>query len=39
MAGGREETSDITNAGFIGKPINTRTFSNEIINYLKYVSI
>ena len=27
---GRAELSDITNSGFIGKPINTRTFAEEI---------
>jgi len=30
MAEGIEEMKDITNAGFIGKPINTRTFAKEI---------
>jgi len=35
MAEGREEIRDITNSGFIGKPINTRTFANEISQYIK----
>jgi len=30
MAGGIEEIKNITNSGFIGKPINTRTFAKEI---------
>jgi hypothetical protein len=29
MVEGREEIKDITNAGFIGKPINTRTLEVE----------
>jgi two-component system cell cycle response regulator DivK len=32
---GREEINDITNSGFIGKPINTRTFAKEISQFIK----
>jgi CheY-like chemotaxis protein len=35
MAEGIEETKDITNSGFIGKPINTRTFAKEIGQFIK----
>ena len=35
MAGGIEETNAITNSGFIGKPINTRTFAKEISQFIK----
>ena len=35
MAEGREEIKDILNSGFIGKPINTRTFAKEISQYMK----
>ena len=35
MAEGREEIKDIANAGFIGKPINTRTFVKEISKFIK----
>jgi len=35
MAEGREELNNITNSGFIGKPIDTRTFANEINGYIK----
>jgi two-component system, cell cycle response regulator DivK len=35
MAEGREELKDISNAGFIGKPINTRTFAKEISQFIK----
>jgi len=35
MAEGREEIKNITNSGFIGKPINTRTFAKEISQYIK----
>lgn len=35
MAEGREELNNITNSGFIGKPINTRTFANEINTFIK----
>ena len=37
MAGGREEIKEITNSGFIGKPINTRTFAKEINQFMKRV--
>ena len=35
MGEGREEIKDITNSGFIGKPINTRTFAKEITQFIK----
>ncbi len=35
MAEGREEINAITNSGFIGKPINTRTFAKEISQFIK----
>ena len=35
MAEGKEEMSAITNSGFIGKPINTRTFATEISQFIK----
>jgi CheY-like chemotaxis protein len=35
MAEGREEINTITNSGFIGKPINTRTFAKEISQFMK----
>jgi two-component system, cell cycle response regulator DivK len=35
MAEGMEEISTISNSGFIGKPINTRTFAKEISQYIK----
>lgn len=35
MAENRDEIKDITNSGFIGKPINTRTFAQEIGQYIK----
>ena len=35
MAEGMEEISAITNSGFIGKPINTRTFAHEISQFIK----
>ncbi|MCX5687530.1 MAG: response regulator [Candidatus Omnitrophica bacterium] len=35
MAEGREEIRPITNSGFIGKPINTRTFVTEISQFIK----
>ena len=38
MAEGREEINAITNSGFIGKPINTRTFAKEISQFIKRVS-
>ena len=35
MALGIEEIKTITNSGFIGKPINTRTFAKEISRFIK----
>ena len=35
MSEGKEEIKDITNSGFIGKPINTRTFAKEISQFIK----
>jgi len=35
LADGREEIKAITNSGFIGKPINTRTFANKISQFIK----
>lgn len=35
MPEGREELKSITNYGFIGKPIDTRTFAKEIISFIK----
>jgi CheY-like chemotaxis protein len=35
MTEGREEIVDIDNAGFIGKPINTRTFVKDISQFIK----
>jgi CheY-like chemotaxis protein len=35
MAEGKEEIKNIRNSGFIGKPINTRTFAKEIGQYIK----
>ncbi|MBN1662569.1 MAG: response regulator [Deltaproteobacteria bacterium] len=35
MAGGLEEIKNITNIGFIGKPINTRTFAKEVSRFIK----
>jgi len=35
MAEGKEELKDIANSGFIGKPINTRTFAKEISQFIK----
>jgi CheY-like chemotaxis protein len=34
MAEGREELVKISNSGFIGKPINTRTFADEIRRFI-----
>lgn len=34
MAEGKEELSTISNSGFIGKPINTRTFAKEVRQYI-----
>ena len=35
MAENIEETKNITNSGFIGKPINTRTFAKEISQFIR----
>ena len=35
MAEDRKELTGITNSGFIGKPINTRTFAKEISQFIK----
>ncbi|MFA6451533.1 MAG: response regulator [bacterium] len=35
MAEGREEIDAFDNSGFLGKPINTRTFAKEISEYIK----
>lgn len=35
MGEGREEIEGMTNYGFIGKPINTRTFAKEVSEYIK----
>jgi len=35
MAEGREEIDSIPNTGFIGKPINTRTFARDIGRFVK----
>lgn len=35
MAEGREEIKAIQNTGFIGKPINTRTFAKEINQFIE----
>jgi two-component system cell cycle response regulator DivK len=35
MAAGKSELNNITNSGFIGKPINTRTFAKEISGFVK----
>jgi len=35
MAEGMEEIRNISNSGFIGKPINTRTFAKEISQFIK----
>ena len=35
MAEGKEEINAITNSGFIGKPINTRTFAKEVRQFIK----
>ena len=35
MAEDKEEIKTITNSGFIGKPINTRTFAYEISQFIK----
>ena len=35
MAEGKEEIKNITNSGFVGKPINTRTFAKEISQFIR----
>jgi len=35
MGEAREEIKNIPNSGFIGKPINTRTFAQEISRFIK----
>lgn len=35
LAEGKEEIKAIPNSGFIGKPINTRTFAKEISQFIK----
>jgi len=35
MAEGKAELHDIANTGFLGKPINTRTFAKEIRQFIK----
>jgi two-component system, cell cycle response regulator DivK len=35
MAEGMDEIKNITNSGFIGKPINTRTFAKEISQFIQ----
>ena len=35
MVEGKEEIKDIANSGFIGKPINTRTFAKEISQFIR----
>jgi two-component system cell cycle response regulator DivK len=35
MVEGMEEIRNIPNSGFIGKPINTRTFATEISQFVK----
>ena len=35
LADGRQEIDAVPNSGFIGKPINTRTFAKEIIEFIK----
>ena len=35
MQEGRDEIDSISNNGFIGKPINTRTFASEISRFIK----
>jgi len=39
MAEGREGIADIDNAGFIGKPINTRTFVKDISKFIRETPI
>jgi two-component system, cell cycle response regulator DivK len=35
MIGDKEDIKSVTNSGFIGKPINTRTFAKEISKFIK----
>ncbi|MDZ7831435.1 MAG: response regulator [Desulfobacterales bacterium] len=35
MEEGREELKNITNSGFIGKPINTRTFAKDVSQFIR----
>ena len=35
LADGRQEIDAVPNSGFIGKPINTRTFAKEIVEFIK----
>ena len=35
LAENKEEIKNISNSGFIGKPINTRTFAKEISQFIK----
>lgn len=35
LPSGKAEIQDIPNSGFIGKPINTRTFAGEIMKFAK----
>lgn len=35
MAEGRDQLNKINNSGFIGKPINTRTFASELSQFVK----
>jgi CheY-like chemotaxis protein len=35
MADSRDEIKTISNSGFIGKPINTRTFAEEVGRFIK----
>jgi two-component system cell cycle response regulator DivK len=35
MVEGREEIANIDNSGFIGKPINTRTFVKDLSEFIK----
>jgi CheY-like chemotaxis protein len=35
MAEGRLQIDAIPNSGFIGKPINTRTFAKEVSQFIK----
>jgi CheY-like chemotaxis protein len=35
MAENKKELKDIRNSGFLGKPINTRTFAKELSEFIK----